>query len=513
MTSDVFFSSTPTPRAPFPLQSRSSCPQIHIHRSVTPRVSFPVISLTSDGWRCVRANAVNVVATWDCRAVVLDDTLKTQFTVSHETTLSALALAHRKPLLFSADVVGNLKVSDVSRQCTVLQSRPHLKAIYGLAVSPSDDHLVTASDDRLLKVWLLSDLSAVATLSGHTAWVRACVFIDDVTVASGSLDKSVRVWNLPGAECAQVLERHTDGIESLAMHPYEFLLASGSDDNSVLIWHSKTFVPLTRIVCQHLIRSLSFVGPSAATLAVGVFGTGVLGYDITTGACTATYAQLEGYVGLACDQSLSIFFGSLQDQNWPSSNHTDHSSMAPPPQRVLTTLTGATFSGTRPLLSRIMASSSLGSTSGPLPPISASLQASPPPSSASTLLQPSAPRSPTGSFEFSLENRVIALEREVHSLRSQLSLSDTRVMVLEQQLLHRQSDSQQLESLRREFGALQAVVSGLSRDSDALPREPLSAASTECGQGQPPSRGSRSSADSSRGIHLNLLLSSEDSTI
>eukprot|EP00042_Codosiga_hollandica_P027325 m.135342 g.135342 ORF g.135342 m.135342 type:complete len:513 (-) comp52452_c0_seq19:52-1590(-) len=512
MTSDVFFSSTPTPRAPFPLQSRSSCPQIHIHRSVTPRVSFPVISLTSDGWRCVRANAVNVVATWDCRAVVLDDTLKTQFTVSHETTLSALALAHRKPLLFSADVVGNLKVSDVSRQCTVLQSRPHLKAIYGLAVSPSDDHLVTASDDRLLKVWLLSDLSAVATLSGHTAWVRACVFIDDVTVASGSLDKSVRVWNLPGAECAQVLERHTDGIESLAMHPYEFLLASGSDDNSVLIWHSKTFVPLTRIVCQHLIRSLSFVGPSAATLAVGVFGTGVLGYDITTGACTATYAQLEGYVGLACD----------------------HSSMAPPPQRVLTTLTGATFSGTRPLLSRIMASSSLGSTSGPLPPISASLQASPPPSSASTLLQPSAPRSPTGSFEFSLENRVIALEREVHSLRSQLSLSDTRVMVLEQQLLHRQSDSQQLESLRREFGALQAVVSGLSRDSDALPREPLSAASTgtltahpvlsmhslirlafgpECGQGQPPSRGSRSSADSSRGIHLNLLLSSEDSTI
>eukprot|EP00042_Codosiga_hollandica_P027323 m.135304 g.135304 ORF g.135304 m.135304 type:complete len:254 (-) comp52452_c0_seq12:52-813(-) len=132
---------------------------------------------------------------------------------------------------------------------------------------------------------------------------------------------------------------------------------------------------------------------------------------------------------------------------------------------------------------------------------------------------------------------VISFSLWMCPLAAQLSLSDTRVMVLEQQLLHRQSDSQQLgpqpckepcrifsaehshhtcwslESLRREFGALQAVVSGLSRDSDALPREPLSAASTECGQGQPPSRGSRSSADSSRGIHLNLLLSSEDSTI
>ena len=56
------------------------------------------------------------------------------------------------------------------------------------------------------------------------------------TLASGSYDKTIRVWNFESGECLKVLKGHTGGVTSLCISPSNGYLCSGSDDKSIIVW-------------------------------------------------------------------------------------------------------------------------------------------------------------------------------------------------------------------------------------------------------------------------------------
>jgi hypothetical protein len=55
-------------------------------------------------------------------------------------------------------------------------------------------------------------------------------------LASASLDKTVRLWDVGTGQCAQTLSRHSEPVYSVAFSPNGELLASGSPDKSLHIW-------------------------------------------------------------------------------------------------------------------------------------------------------------------------------------------------------------------------------------------------------------------------------------
>ena len=69
--------------------------------------------------------------------------------------------------------------------------------------------MVSASDDKTLKVWDLASGKAVATLQGHAASVLACaVTPDGRRVVSASSDQTLKVWDLTTYAC--LLTHHGD---------------------------------------------------------------------------------------------------------------------------------------------------------------------------------------------------------------------------------------------------------------------------------------------------------------
>ena len=81
--------------------------------------------------------------------------------------------------------------------------------------------LATGSVDKTVRVWNVQTGECTSTLHGHTEEVT-CVAFDGNTIVSGSGDGAVRVWQAPftdGTECARVIEGHTRPVWRLWLCP------------------------------------------------------------------------------------------------------------------------------------------------------------------------------------------------------------------------------------------------------------------------------------------------------
>ncbi|KAL5729103.1 hypothetical protein ACHQM5_002100 [Ranunculus cassubicifolius] len=70
----------------------------------------------------------------------------------------------------------------------------HMGPISSLAVNVSDDLLYSASTDKTVKVWRISDLKCIETIQAHSEAVNAAVVGDDGVLYTASDDATVRVW-------------------------------------------------------------------------------------------------------------------------------------------------------------------------------------------------------------------------------------------------------------------------------------------------------------------------------
>jgi WD40 repeat protein len=105
--------------------------------------------------------------------------------------------------------------------------------------------LATGSSDRTVRLWDLTDAKAARPLGppleGHRSSVVNLAFsADGKMLASGSSDKTIRLWDLADAGAARPLgpplEGHRDIVRSLAFSPDGKALASGSSDRTIRLW-------------------------------------------------------------------------------------------------------------------------------------------------------------------------------------------------------------------------------------------------------------------------------------
>ncbi len=110
---------------------------------------------------------------------------------------------------------------------TVIQ-KGHELAVVCVAISPDSNYVATGSRDKSAKLWEMSTGREVRSFLAHEATVTSLVFTPDgKTLITGSNDKSIRLWEV--ATGNEIHAIHTDDIiTDLAIDPHQkFFVVAG----------------------------------------------------------------------------------------------------------------------------------------------------------------------------------------------------------------------------------------------------------------------------------------------
>lgn len=220
-----------------PLQTQAQA-QVPPPAPVTPiaeidahRGSVSGAAYSEDGRQIVTTGADGTMKLWDANSHSLVRTIELD-----DGPATAMAISGRRALTGHAN--GKVVLWDIDRAEKIATVHRNEANIWSVAFTGDQNRFATASHDWKVTLWDANQPSAPLTvLDGHENAVQALAYApQQLLLASGSADKTVRVWNLDTLSLKRSYSGPRDFVTSLAFSQNGKLLAAGALDGRIHIW-------------------------------------------------------------------------------------------------------------------------------------------------------------------------------------------------------------------------------------------------------------------------------------
>jgi U3 small nucleolar RNA-associated protein 13 len=117
----------------------------------------------------------------------------------------------------------------------------HEKDINALKIAPNEKVFASGSQDKTAKLWSMETGEQLGTFKGHKRGIwDVCFSPVDRVLATGSADKNVKIWSLADFSCLKTFEGHLNSVLRIRFISAGLQLVSSGADGLLKLWTVKT---------------------------------------------------------------------------------------------------------------------------------------------------------------------------------------------------------------------------------------------------------------------------------
>jgi U3 small nucleolar RNA-associated protein 13 len=182
---------------------------------------------------------------------------------AHDKDINAIDIDPSGTLFASASQDRTVKIYSAAEGEAIGVLRGHKRGVWTVKFAPKNSQapsssnkgmIATGSGDKTVKIWSLADYSCLLTLEGHSNSVLKLTWLPyrpvdardkrGPQVASAAGDGLVKIWDSISGETMSTLDNHTDRVWALIAHPQTGALISGGGDSVITFWQDTTSATL-----------------------------------------------------------------------------------------------------------------------------------------------------------------------------------------------------------------------------------------------------------------------------
>jgi WD40 repeat protein len=202
------------------------------------------VAVSPDDSRAVSGSYDNTLRIWNLKDICNPSGKAMGTLAGHANCVRAVGFSNDEIVLSVSDDE-TFKIWSLNKLGTVQERKCHTDWINVIDVIPDAKRAISASDDKILKIWDSQNGKWIRDLKDHKLPVRAMSgFIDengDTCIVSGSYDTSLKIWNITkDLKFDLEGEQHEGAIRATAVTQDGKFAISGSYDGEVKVWNIKT---------------------------------------------------------------------------------------------------------------------------------------------------------------------------------------------------------------------------------------------------------------------------------
>lgn len=179
-------------------------------------------------------------------------------------------------IIVAGDDSGTIQVFDISSRAILKTWSEHKQPVWCTKFSPIEPTtLMSASDDRTVRLWDLPSQSSTTTFVGHQDYIRSGAFMPGQAsglLVSGSYDQTVKLWDSRTPSAAVMTFKHMAPVESVLPMPSGTTVLAAAD-NQISVLDLVAARPL-KILQNHqkTVTSLCFASNNTRLVSGGLDG-------------------------------------------------------------------------------------------------------------------------------------------------------------------------------------------------------------------------------------------------